>query len=85
MRPSLYNWLGLLLACTFCNVVVNPRFESSIAFEFSVAFAGFVFWLNPSRKLEVTKKEFEKLEDDLKSLREQLTNLKVKIGFQRTA
>ncbi len=85
MLASSYNVLALvsLVFLSFGNLVLSPRWESAVSFLAALSFSGFLVWLNPARKLEVNRKEFEKLEADTKDLREQLTQLRIKIGFQR--
>lgn len=67
---------------TFVQCSVHPGWTSVIGFLGVLGALGYITFLNPMRKLEVQRGEFEKLEERVALLQEQLTATRVKIGFQ---
>lgn len=72
-------------ALAFLNLVVQKGWEASLGMVASLTFSAFIVWLNPMRKMEVKLADFEKLREETASLKEQFTQLRIKIGFQRSA
>lgn len=75
--------LILLVVATFVNLVVQQGWESTLAFVVTLGFSAYLIWLNPLRAQEVKLADFEKVQEEVTSLKEQLNQLRVKIGFQR--
>jgi hypothetical protein len=73
----------MVVCCSLGAFAKYPGPETTVVFVTSMLLVGFILWLNPSRKLEVTREEFEKLQAQTAEQNDSLKGLKLKLGFQR--
>lgn len=79
--------LPLRFACaifiaTFVHSVLQPGWASVAVFTAGLVFSGFLLWVNPGQGREVSADDFDKLKEQVATLRDQLTATRMKIGFR---
>lgn len=79
----LVSFVAAVVVAVFVKGCIHPGWPAVLETLCALGFAGFIVWLNPSRKLEVNRTDFDKAVLDIEVLKKDLTNLAIKIGFQR--
>lgn len=80
--PLPYALVTLLMVAAATHMAFCPGWVAVCYVLIASFFSGFIFWLNPTRKLEVQRQEFDELREQCKLLKEQLTATRLKIGFR---
>lgn len=74
---------GLALG-SFTLLSVRGDWPAVVGFALVLGFVGFVLWLNPEKKHEVKREDFDKLVERLNEVEQRHKNLSAKIGFNPT-
>lgn len=81
----LFSLLSVLVFGAFALNCAQPGWPSVAALAAVLSFTGFVIWVNPQRKKEVTRDQLEKVVERLAMTEQKLSNINIKLGFQRSA
>lgn len=80
--PLPYALVTTLIVASATHMAFCPGWVAVSYVLVASVFGGFIFWLNPTRKLEVQRQEFDDLKEQCQLLKEQLTATRMKIGFR---
>lgn len=80
---SIHTLLTGLVVGAFAKSCTMPSWSSALEFVAVLILVGYVVWLNPTRRLEVTREEFNKLHERCALVQEQLTATRFKIGMTK--
>lgn len=74
-------FLALLISSILARILFHPGWQTVVVFLAVLGFSGFIIWLDPDRKSQISRSEFQELQQMVAQAREDLRATRLKIGL----